>query len=487
MPLAAEQSILPLPMTAFEALMMSDDRPNYPICFFVQCHLRGTINRTAFEDALDESLNRNPLMCSIVQERWTGRRWIWAPEKRPRIDWNDIDVPITPTDPLIDLRHEVGTRIWIRESTDKAEPTAIVTYQIHHACCDGIGFSQFIADLAIQYAALTTQHDSPPTLPPINLELLRTRDDQSIRKITVPSTAKEATALDAIKQTIVDLREAPVPLQKPPSRPKPSKTTFPDIHFHTFDRATTRRIREVARANNATLNDVLMCDVMLAVNQWNIANEGPQDGRIRILMTNSLRTGIDEELPAANVVGFNLITRELDKFSTRGELLSSLASQTKTILWNQQGWVSIKALQALKRFGLLWTTRALLGNTSFSTVIMSHLGNLLNKIATRLERIDGELVIGDLVMTQLLCVPPVREGTYVAFSSYLQSGKLTANIRCDPMHFGPDNAEEILGLFVKQLEITAHSDVPQPTLPPRPTTSKTPVENSRDISASGSL
>ena len=87
-------SIFPLPLVAFERYMLADDRPEYPMTFTLTLRLAGTVDREAFEAAVDEALARHPLLVALVEgssrrrPRWVSvrrdgdRRWTGAASPR---------------------------------------------------------------------------------------------------------------------------------------------------------------------------------------------------------------------------------------------------------------------------------------------------------------------------------------------------------------------------------------------------------------------
>ena len=154
-------ALFPMPLSAFEQYMLMDDHPNFPISFFIQFRMMGRLNLPALYDAINEAVHRHPLLGCRVERR-TGRYWwVWSPEAVSRAELNpDVWRTAKPWMRPINLSIETGNRAWGEVTDTEAE----ITLQFHHACCDGIGASQFMEDIAVYYARLTTADGPLPEL-----------------------------------------------------------------------------------------------------------------------------------------------------------------------------------------------------------------------------------------------------------------------------------------------------------------------------------
>src|SRR5437868_12481440 len=93
-----------------------------------------------------------------------------------------------------------------------------------------------------------------------------------------------------------------------------------------FDADETAALRRVARAAGATLNDLLIAEVMLAVARQNTTRGG--GNRIRLLMPMNVRTAAHSAAPAANIVGYEPLDRVV--VDSAG-LVESVRDQTAAI------------------------------------------------------------------------------------------------------------------------------------------------------------
>ncbi len=71
-------ALFPLPLSAFERYMLSDDRPDYPMVFATQLRLSGEIDRPAFESSFGEARLASPLaVCAGAAPRGPARSGCW--------------------------------------------------------------------------------------------------------------------------------------------------------------------------------------------------------------------------------------------------------------------------------------------------------------------------------------------------------------------------------------------------------------------------
>ena len=158
---AALAALFPLPLTTFEKYMLLDDRPDYPMVFGLQIRLSGVIERSAFHAALQEAVGCHPLLGAMVpRSSPNGRAWVLAENSDPWVDWDVLGTPLGRChSERIDLSKELGLRVWVRQGGSSAE----VTFQFHHACCDGIGSVRFVDTLLAAYGVRTAPAGSSPT------------------------------------------------------------------------------------------------------------------------------------------------------------------------------------------------------------------------------------------------------------------------------------------------------------------------------------
>ena len=225
---ASATILFPLPLTAFEKYMLLDDRPDYPMVFVLQILLSGDMDRSAFESSFEEALWRHPLLCALVfGSPRKGLAWRLAEERRPFLDWDRSGAPIgNAHGERINLYSEVGLRCWVRQG----DATAEVTLQFHHACCDGLGAFQFLADLLAAYGRRTACEERRPLLPRCDLASLLKRGEHAASAISTPDD-HDRSIWTAIRDIVRLLGRQPAILGPiaADSRSKTESIPFPGI------------------------------------------------------------------------------------------------------------------------------------------------------------------------------------------------------------------------------------------------------------------
>ena len=272
----------------------------------VQLELRGEIDRGSFEAAIGEALDRHPLLWALIRPGKGGLPcWTAAEDRLPPLDWAVDSAPMScPAGEAIDLAREIGLRIWVRQGAERAR----VLFQFHHTCCDGTGAYRFIGDLLACYGARTDTTGTPPGLAPVRLQMLRSRTDRllggapprrgSVGRLGWPRPG-ESSFVSALSGA-------------PSTRLANGRTDdFPGFLSMSLDRAEHQRLRSAATERGAMLNDLLLRDMFLAMDDWNLQQGARRRARrLRIMMPTDLRDSEDCEMPAANLTSYAFLTRK---------------------------------------------------------------------------------------------------------------------------------------------------------------------------------
>jgi hypothetical protein len=257
----ARQRVFPLHLTPIEKLLRADDHSRYPMTFVLEMVFSGTIDRASFEAALAESLARHPLLVShILPAKGKVPCWVSANGQMPPVDWGDGHLPLNcPNGEGIDLRREVGLRIWIRQSPGRAR---LIT-QFHHACCDGVGAYQFLGDLLALYAAHVAPDLPHPTLKPIDLGRLRSRAHGCMEIATSRQFGRQAQS--SLSHAYEMLIRGCTPLRPATPNSNGQAPPFPGVHSFTFDQTEHRGLRQAADHLGVTLNDLLLHELFFVM------------------------------------------------------------------------------------------------------------------------------------------------------------------------------------------------------------------------------
>lgn len=450
--------LFPLPLTAFEDYMLDDDRPDYPMTFFVKLHLTGHVDQRLFNIALQRVLDRHPLFQANVQTTSGRRTWVLAEDRKPMLSWQDDKQPITGCG-FLDLAREVGLRLWVRET----ERGAAVLLQFHHACCDGVAAMQFIEDLLTAYAATNSATGQSPAMRPIHLGRLsqRGRSKQGLlrRLLTAPICL---LASRGIAEFLVN-RPAPLAVPAGPRVACTSDAGAPDIHTHRFTKHQLRNLRERSEQLGATVNDLLMRDLIEAVDEWNSLHGSQPSGRcIRISMPVNLRTGDDELLPAANHVAMVFVDRRPARYSKVWSLLDSIRLDTWFIKRFRLARVFVWLMTMLRACGL-GLSHWIREDRCLATAVLSNLGVRLDDLP--LPYYKERILAGDATLERIEFTPPVRPLTHTALGVVTYAGELSISLHHDARSMSSEAAAGFLATFAARVSATAAAGRPvKPTV-----------------------
>ncbi len=427
----------------------------------------GRLVRAAFATALGKVMERHPMLSAVIEDGPKGPQWVAGPSVEPWLDWNDVTVPIGPSqNEYLDLRQRPGLRVWVRVGDDSSR----VLFQIHHCVCDGLAVLQVIGELAALYAAACDPAKSDIRLPPLDAQRLRDRGVVDVGpdfKPTLRTALRDVLATLRVWRRILFQRCAVLAVPQHDTRPKgtdsaastPNKdpdgrSTKELEHFetHAFCRDETERYKAVAANQNVTLNDLLLRDMLLTVREWNKAHGEEHDGRVRVNVPVYVRGRAGFDIPASNGIGFAFPSVDLSRTADRAAVLREVNKLMRQVKNWKLALYFLGGLAAAMRFGGLvrWALRR---KRPMATVVLSYLGPALQQSPLP-RRDDGKLICGNVVLEQMAGVPPVRPLTRASVVVLEYGGELTVGMRCDAHLFGPSDTRALLSALVAQIRET---------------------------------
>ena len=449
---SGKQRLFPLHLSPIEIFMLADDQLGYPMSFAVKLWLSGTVDRTAFESALAEALQRHPLLQALIK---AGKGdlpcWMPAGDVWPDFDWGGEGTPIVcQRGEHIDLSKEIGLRLWVRQGTHGAN----VLLQFHHACCDGTGAYRFIGDLLAGYGIRTAVADQRPVLGSVEEKLLRTRKQHALGAGAATGSALRRLA---IKEGWKILANRPAVLAPPAAASCNGSPPleFPGFLYSSFDRAEHQRLRDAAGRCGATLNDLLLRDLFLTMDRWNGRPWfWPRRGRLAIMMPTDQRDTEDYEMPAANMTSYTFLMRRVHECAAPEKLLRSIRNETALIKHQRSGTVFMETILVGSK--VRWLLPFLLSrNLCLATAVLSNAADPSRRFTARFPRQSGRVVCGNLVLEEITGVPPLRRKTRATFSISQYNHRLTISLRCDPRLFRSGDTRALLSLYVERLQQSA--------------------------------
>ncbi len=449
---------LPLPLVPFEHYMLADDRPETPMTFFLRAGFTGEFEPRVFGRSVARAQERHPLFAAHLEGSYRDRtrrlKWVPAANQTPIITFSDRDAPIhhPDGDPYIDLHREVGVRFWVRQSNGQAE----VLMQIHHAISDAMGATQFLEDLMGFYGEALDGHFKSGSYRQLDPTTLLGRGHFGM------------TSLDKIRRAPWDLSRATQFFQNTAEAlatditfdRKRKMGTFPfpaerRFFLHTDDLANLRRH---GQSLGATINDVLLRDLFLAIDTWNQRQSSTDRRRsVRLAMPINLRQPRDQSMPAANVMSLAFLERSGKKLNHADTLLAGVVDETRLIKQRHLGLTLCRAagLAGQVRGGLRFVLDP---KRCYSTAVLSNLGAPLSD--SPLPTREGKIFAGPVRLESLELLPPFRPATYAAFGVVTYGGHTAISLNVDPRFLRADAASDLLDTFEGYVRTSAGASRP---------------------------
>jgi len=438
--------ILPLPLVPFEEYMLADDRPAYPMSFFIRLRFSGRFARPALESAVRTAVGRHPLLSAVVRK--TGRNrlaWVASDKLEPVVQWT-LKPPGDqyPHAPAIDLHSEPGLRLWVLEG----EQNSNLLLQFHHSCCDGLAALLLIEDLLVAYALATGQTWRQAALRPLDEKRLLKRGNFGLTRWKLLRMApKQLVGLLGAQQFLM---RSPVPII--PHRPElanaQTPSAFPTACTRAFDVDESAGLRATARREGTTVNDLLARNLFLALEDWRSRHHPGNDADwLRLSVPINLRTAGDRQLPASNVVSMVFLDRRPRKFDNPGRLLKGIHDEMQLIKQFQLGLTFVFSLRVFRALpgGLARATKA---DRPAVTCVLTNVGTALARVP--LPRREGRIVAGNVVLEGMDCLAPIRPYTSAAFTLFKYAHKLNVTLHYDPRPLSPGQAEDLLDTFMRR-------------------------------------
>ncbi|NLF70906.1 MAG: hypothetical protein GX575_17885 [Candidatus Anammoximicrobium sp.] len=435
------------PLTALEEYFLLEDRPAYPWSFFVRLVCTGRADRQAVETALRHSVVRHPLLSSVVQQQGDGS-WVWqrVEQPQPAVVWSEgtgseTFAPATRQD----ISAEIGVRLHAAAGSDGTQ----LVFQFHHACCDARGAFTWIEDWLAEYARATgagRELGLPREYDPDLLDR-RGRPELKARHLRGAVAAHWAGLLRAYRF----LRQSPVPLldYEPGRDDEPAPAGFPAAKNFRFDAATTAQLRTAAKRRQATLNDLLCCDLLLVLRDFQQGAPPPRpDGWLRLAVPVDLRTQAQENMSAANQASMVFVTRRASVCTDAAGLLQSIHRELQQVKDLGLAHTFLRSLQIRQRLpgGLARSVRK---TKCGSTAALTNVGETLENCP--LPRLEGKLVAGNLVLDAADFLAPIRPLTCASVAACTCAGQLSVSLQYDPRALSGTAADRLFEAFLGQL------------------------------------
>ena len=430
-----------LRLSPFDVLMLLDERPGYPMCFFIETQLLGDFSIHRFQDAVNIAVEQHPRLRSCAQYSVQG--WQWVPsDELPQV----IELELRANQDLqaiafrpFDIRREPGIRfIVVPEGVQQWS----IVLQVHHSVCDGLAALEFLGDIWSLYHGNAPPPFRPKVEPKRNQ--LRTAKDNNKHVQEDHQHLRETISFATFRPSCIASSRA--------ASSHREKETHPDQRpFQSFTLTPIRvqRLRQHASQSGATINDIIVAASILAIHEWNTKQCKPKN-RIRITMPVNLRPPRSRQ-PASNQIGYAFLDRRPNQLQEPHETIKSIAEASR---WIQHSGAAGMFLIALGFFlNRTWLLRLITRlPTCFSTAVVSNIGNVQSRMKANVPKTNGCNNPGGLIITNITGVPPVRPGTALSVGITAYCGQLTITTMIDSSRLDPDDGVQLTALLQSQLE-----------------------------------
>ncbi len=420
--------------------MLTDSHPAYPMSCFVFLHVAGSLDETAFRQAITQTLKLHPLLHSTVEKTGKVLRWVEC-ETEPVIQFVDDELALNSAAPSgIDLFVEPGLKTAVLPSDTPGRRT--IRFEVHHSAADAGGMLRFIEDVFAAYAEIKKNGTTAFTRPAVEPELLSRRGRfgwtfwNFLRLLP-----QQIWGLDRAR-TFLFHRIIPLVPQKPDLSRQMPPPAFPALLSHEWDVDQTRQIRDRAKQAGLTLNDVALAGTFQVLNAWREQQKIPcQRGYLRLAVPTNLRTAADRLMPAANIVSMVFLDRKPAEISDTEEFSQRIHREMEHIKRCNLGWALIHGLAVYRR--LFGSYKKMIDqNRCWTTATVSNLGVCFAE-APFLKR-DRRIFLDDeLELLRLDSAPPIRPQSALGICLLCYAGRLTVNMQYDTTVLRADQAETI--------------------------------------------
>lgn len=436
-------------MTPFEHYMYADDIPSYPMACFHEFYFDGTFDRLLLLDSLRHAIHAHPLYGSLVKgnpENITADiHWEFQDDHLPFISWESSEVPITYlTQGFIDLRKEVGLRLWLREDNG----STFILMQWHHSVADGRGAFQFAQTLLTSYHQLKTHPNVP--LSPIAFDA-RMFDNRNTFRLNWRFRLTQFRL--GLAGTMRFLTGKPVPILNPRGHnfvAREDHFPVPNPVACRFDPAFLTRLSTTAKASGYKINDLLLACLFNGLKDW-VARDGNNAKQtLRVAVPIDIRQDHHRSLAAANIVSMAFFDRKLYEINGTPGFLRDLRQEMDQ---NKEWMLSLTLLNAIRLMGRFKNALKIYfkpGKCQSSTVF-SNLGVVFKNTGLPMDQ-QGQVISGNVKLIDLTMMGPLRELTPLNFMAYSYAGRLKVSLYFDGRLFTKQEADQMLALFTGYID-----------------------------------
>lgn len=459
-----------LPLSPFEEYMLIDDGANYPMSCFARLRFSGKLKPLLVRNALEQVVQRHPLLRSVVVEPRKNRfYWSLTENRGEFVLFETTDSEQLPYIPRIDLFNEPGIRLYYitrtledssgKKGKSKINTTTELLFQVHHSCCDGVGFTQVIDDWLRIYAIEIGAADASILGPAPNPQTLKRRGKHSwnlsyfLQQFWVIPSRCVGIVLFALR--FLDKATSLVPISRDQLRQE-LPNTFPSVVYRTIQGEHLSELRAAARKKAVSFNDLLMRDLFLSLGRFRDKYYPSHAHKnISLSIPMNMRSHVTETEHVSNIVSMVFIDQKVPDDETPDGLLKKIRrtmNRTKLFGFGSVLTGILKICQFFPGF-LRYGIRQ---HRVWATCVLSNIGQMLQH--TPLPTRDGKIQLGNVELQGIDEVPPIRPWTAVSMGVATYADKMSLALHYDEQFLSREQAEELHNLFMDRLQMSCEEE-----------------------------
>jgi hypothetical protein len=312
---------------------------------------------------------------------------------------------------------------------------------VHHAVADGLGVHVLAKDLLALYAIARGAEITLPAMAPLNGSRDRRSPGAAVWWRQLPWVAfgvAWGAMLD--RRRVVEMRGAA------------GSGRRRELAAHCWSAEDTVRLRKAARAAGASLNELVLRDVQVALGVW-LQRHGPAAAEdwTRVLVPMNVGGARVTLQSSTNALGVVLIDRRVRSLGRRARLLHRAHEDMEFIqrrglmrvfgaLMRLRGWVPGGIARYCGRSG------------ARSTLVFSNIGKLLG--TGELVRSDGVLTLPGAELTDIAAWGPCRPGANIFAATGSYRGRQSFWVAYDPAAMSAEQAEDFANEWETQRRLS---------------------------------
>ena len=312
----------------------------------------------------------------------------------------------TPRRPIrrqtqLDIAEEIGVRVHFAAGPENTR----VILQFNHVSCDARGAATFIDDWLAEYGRAVGDGVDYGAAARYDGALLERRDFHG-PPATAPLEGLRVRWAGLLR-TARFLGRSPAPLvdHRPAQDDCATPLGYPAARDYRFDEAATSRLRSHAKRHGTTVNNVLCCDLLCAVEAFRHEMGQRPDAWLRLAVPVDLRTEMHRCMSAANATALVFLTRHAGTCNEPIALLKGIHEEMRQVKAWRLARTFIRGLQ-ISRYLPGGLARGVHNGKCQSTATMTNLGEIFAR--SPLPRKDGKLFAGNLLLESADFFAPVR-------------------------------------------------------------------------------